>query len=274
MHTIETYGRRFLSAARTFRRRLYTMKIEKFRDQHASRPAPLETCIKLQEDARRVFNDPDCLVRPEQQCPRTGENIRDAQIAEMYRNTEPNPWRLADETMNWLVDFLYCKRPRVVLEFGSGLSTACLCVTLAKIHGPDGFRLLSVEQDMEELGRTLGRLDQYVGSHSCRVMHAPLMRAVVAERPTFFYDFIESSDDFSWMGKAEFVLIDGPFAPGPCREGTLSQVRPHLQSGADFMMDDALREKELFAGALWARSGIAVEGVLTIGEGIMIGHIP
>jgi hypothetical protein len=39
-------------------------------------------------------------------------------------------------------------------------------------------------------------------------------------------------------------------------------------------MDDALREKELVAGAEWARDGIRVEGVVTVGWGVMVGTVP
>jgi len=129
-------------------------------------------------------------------------------------------------------------------------------------------------QDPREAERTrdgLRRLD--ATSFSCRVVCAPLIPAVVDGRATFFYDVRLCREHFAWLGKAEFVFIDGPFSEGPCRYGTLSRVREHLVPGARFVMDDALREKELAAGALWAREGIVVDGVLTLGEGIMVGSV-
>jgi hypothetical protein len=266
--------RSLLSRIRRIRRRWYISKIEKFRSRHTSHPASLKACMRLQKYAANVLKNPNCLTRPESSYFRTGETIHDSQVAEVLRREEATPWRLADDTINWLIDFLRHKQPRVVLEFGSGLSTACLCIALTRIHGSNGFRLLSVEQDTGELERTMGRMRELDGFYSCRVIHAPLVRTQVAERPTFIYDLEKSRDDLAWLGKAEFILIDGPYAPGPCREGTLSQVRPHVQPGASFMMDDALREKELLTGALWAQSGISVEGILTLGEGVMIGTVP
>jgi hypothetical protein len=228
----------------------------------------------LQKNASRILKNPNCLVPSEVQCLRTGKTINDSQVAKIVSGVESTPWRLADDTINWLVNYLYHERPAVVLEFGSGLSTVWLCEVLGRIHGPNGFRMLSVEQDTEELERTTRRLNGLGEFHACRVIHAPLMEARIADRPTFFYDLGGSSSDFAWLGKAEFVLVDGPFAPGPCREGTLSQACTYLRPGARFMMDDALREKELFTGVMWVKKGISVEGVLTLGEGIMIGSVP
>jgi hypothetical protein len=268
------YKRRLLSRVRKLQRRRYISKIEKFRARHISQPASLKACLQLQKHAAKILKNPNCLLRPDSPCFRTGKTINDSQVAEVLRSEESTPWRLTDDTINWLIDFLNWKRPQVVLEFGSGISTACLCLVLTRIHGSDGFRLLSVEQDAGELERTLGRMSKLEGFHSCRVIHAPLVQTLVAERYTFTYDLGMKSDDWAWLGKAEFILIDGPFAPGPCREGTLSQVRSHVKPGARFMMDDALRGKELLTGALWAQSGISVEGILTLGEGIMIGSVP
>jgi hypothetical protein len=81
-------------------------------------------------------------------------------------------------------------------------------------------------------------------------------------------------EHFTWLGKAEFVLIDGPFSEGPCRYGTLPQMRAQLVSGVRFAMDDAFREKELLVGHLWAQEGIVINGVLTLGQGVMVGVVP
>jgi hypothetical protein len=192
----------------------------------------------------------------------------------MLRGVELGEWSLTVSTIDWLVDFLYRQRPRVVLEFGSGVSTACLCVILHRLHGPDGFRILSLDQDPRFVGLTLERLRGLDGYPCCRVVHVPLTPAVVDGRATVFYDLDHlDRGHFNWLGKAQFVLIDGPFADGPCRYGTLPKVRAQLAPAARFVMDDALREKELAAGALWAREGIVVEGVLTLGPGLMVGRV-
>jgi hypothetical protein len=193
----------------------------------------------------------------------------------MFRGGELPICALPVETIDWLVDVLDQKRPRVVLEFGSGVSTAVLCVILQRLHGVDGFKVLSVEQDANEVRRTQDRLKGLQGRSSCRIVHVPLIPAVVANQPTLVYDIDKMSHEhFAWLGKAEFVLIDGPFSEGPCRYATISKVHAYLAPGAYFVLDDALREKELIAGALWAQEGIVIEGVFTVGEGVMSGIVP
>jgi hypothetical protein len=76
------------------------------------------------------------------------------------------------------------------------------------------------------------------------------------------------------LGAADLIFVDGPFADGPCRYGTLAQVRSYLAPGARLVLDDALRDKELLTAKLWAQDGVVVEGLITRGQGLMIGRIP
>jgi predicted O-methyltransferase YrrM len=255
------------------KRRIWTRKIESFHTQYLHRPAPLSECIQLQQQAARVLRNADPLMPPS--VIRKGQCLRDSELADRLSGEDFGGWSPQIEQIDWLVDFLYAERPRTVLEFGSGRSTVCLCVMLNRIHGADGFRLLSLDQDPENVARATNRIDGLDGRSSCRVVHVPLTPAIVNDRSTFFYD-IEKMDSghFRWLGKADFVFIDAPYADGPCRYGTLPKVRSYLAPGARFVLDDALREKELTAGALWAQEGIVVEGVHTIGQGMMVGIVP
>jgi hypothetical protein len=264
---------RLLSLPQGIRRRLWTRKIEKFRAQYSRQPALLTQCIQLQRRATQVLGNANPLLPPESI--RTGQCLRDSELATRLGGEGFGGWSPPVEEIDWLVDLLYQERPRVVLEFGSGRSTVCLCVILHRLHGADGFRLLSLDQDLENVARAANRLRGLDGRSSCRIVHVPLTPAVIDGKSTFFYDLDKlDSEHFAWLGKAEFVFVDGPFADGPCRYGTLPKVRAQLAPGARFAMDDALREKELVAGALWAQAGIAVEGVLTLGQGLLVGTVP
>jgi len=266
--------RRLSSLPRTIRRRWWALRIERFRARYLRQAAPLEVCVQFRRQAADIFGNEDALTPRPEKLIRKGGCLRDRELAEIFSGIEFSVWSPPVDTIDWIADFIYRERPRIVLEFGSGVTTVCLWVLLKQIHGADGFRLLSLDQDPREAERTrdgLRRLD--ATSFSCRVVCAPLIPAVVDGRATFFYDVRLCREHFAWLGKAEFVFIDGPFSEGPCRYGTLSRVREHLVPGARFVMDDALREKELAAGALWAREGIVVDGVLTLGEGIMVGSV-
>jgi len=145
---------------------------------------------------------------------------------------------------------------------------------LFRIHN-NAFRLLSIEQQPGEITKYSNIINQLDCSSCCRIVYAPLIATNVGGRTTKTYDLASvSSEHFRWLGKSDFVLIDGPYAEGPCRYGTLAQCRSFLQSGAVFVLDDALREKELFAALNWVKEGIFVEGIYTLGAGIMIGHVP
>jgi hypothetical protein len=265
--------RRLLSLPQGIRRRWWTHKIEKFHALYCRQPALLTQCIQLQRQAARVLGNADPLMLPS--LIRKGQCLRDSELAARLSGEDFGGWSPPVEEIDWLVDVLYQERPRLVLEFGGGRSTVCLCVILHRIHGTNGFRLLSLDQDPENVERATNRLHGLDGRSSCRIVHVPLTPTVVDGRSTFFYDLDKlDSEHFAWLGKAEFVFIDGPFANGPCRYGTLPKVRAQLTLGARFVMDDALREKELVAGALWAQEGIVVEGVLTLGQGLMVGTVP
>jgi len=263
-----------LKVQRRIQRRLWTSKLERFHLDHRETFADLDECVSLQQRVVKVFGDGDPFLPAWSKVIRKGEALRDGELAKLMREEDFGGWSPPVDVMDWYVDFLLTERPRTVLEFGGGRSTACLCTILTRIHGPNGFRVLTLDQEQENVDRTLGRLSGLEGRESCRIVHVPLVPAKVGSRQTSAYD-VASVDPrhFEWLGEADFVFVDGPYAEGPCRYGTLPAVRGRLAPGARFVMDDALREKEMFAGRLWAREGIQIDGILTLGQGVMRGSI-
>jgi len=267
--------RLFLTPVSKLRKQLFAFKIERFRRKYLRQPAPLELCIQLRNRASVILRKAEPLMPVASQLVSTGACLHDSELAEILREVELGSWSIASDTIEWLVDFLRRERPRIVLEFGSGSSTVCLCVLLQRIHGANGFRLLSLEQDSAEAERTRNCLSTLNGAISCRIVQVPLVPFAVTGRATSSYDIDSiSGQHFAWLGKAEFVFIDGPSAEGPSRYEILTRVRPHLVSNAKFAMDDAFREEELLAGSLWELEGIVVEGILTHGKGLMVGKVP
>jgi hypothetical protein len=230
--------------------------------------------MKLESYAERRLGDP--LAVAHMYGSRKGFPLfgADPELVNLFQGFKGDGFSLRPESLEWLARFLKERKPRAVLEFGSGSSTLVQCAVLQQLHGPRGFRLLSFEQDGAYLRETEKRLQALPGSVSCRVIHVPLVPATVEGMATFFYDFSAGVNEYlEWLGKADFVFIDGPFADGPCRYGTLPAVRDHLAPSADFALDDGLRHKELAVGSLWERDGIRIYGVLTIGRGIMVGRV-
>jgi len=247
------------------------MQIAPFHARYRDRPCPLDKGLDLQRKARNALHIANPL-RPASEI-RKGRDLHDSELADRLRDEDFGGWSPRIEAVDWLVERLADERPRRVLEFGSGRTTVCLCVILTRLHGPDGFRLLSLDQDLDNVERARSRLVGLPGLASCRIVHVPIIPAVVDGQRTSAYD-LETIDaqHLDWLGQAEFVFIDGPYAEGPCRYGTLPKMRPHVKPGARFVLDDALRDKELLTGALWAQEGVRVEGILTLGNGLMVGR--
>jgi predicted O-methyltransferase YrrM len=254
------------------RRRWWTYaRIAPFHARHREQPCPLNKCLRLLERARLALSHADPL-KPKSVI-RKGRHLQDPELAIRLQDEDFGGWSPQIEAVDWLIRLLVKDKPRRVLEFGSGRTTVCLSVILTRLHGPDGFRLLSLDQDTENVERASKRLAGLPGLPSCRIVHVPLIPAAIDEQQTSVYDLNDvDPQHFAWLGQADFVFVDGPYAKGPCRYGTLPKVISHVRVGARFVLDDALRDKELLTGALWARDGLKVEGIVTIGQGFMIGR--
>lgn len=249
-------------------------RIRLLRFLHSSRPASLRATEELVSGAGRALGDPLAVAHFISGGSTTAPFGQDRELSRLSSDVKFDGFALRPESLGWLVHFLEMCKPRAVLEFGSGFSTLAQCVVLSRLHGPDAFRLLSFDQDAGHVQQTRERIRPLPGSACCRVVHVPLIRGTVAGHETQFYDLSKALDEhWRWLGSAEFVFVDGPFAEGPCRYATVPAVREHLESNATFAMDDGLREKELIVGHLWERERINVRGVLAIGNGIMVGSV-
>ena len=249
-------------------------RIRIFRAVHARRPASLRAAQRVVSGAGRALGDPLAVAHFTSRENSTPPFGWDCALSGLFSDAKFDGFALQPETLTWLVRFLETRKPRVVLEFGSGLSTLAQCAALSRVHGPVGFRLLSFDQDAGYVQRTRESIQALPASACCRVVHVPLIPGTVAQHETQFYDLSKDLDNhWSWLGSAEFVFIDGPFADGPCRYATLPAVRSFLATGASFAMDDGLRSKELLVASLWEEEGVHVEGVLAVGRGILVGHV-
>jgi predicted O-methyltransferase YrrM len=144
-----------------------------------------------------------------------------------------------------LVDEVEALRPRLVVEFGSGLSTLVLARALA-LHAP-GARLLSFDHDAGFAQITRRRLAAL--GLSADVRHAPLASAA-----RFGVDG-EWYDHGPLPAGVELLLIDGP--PAWAKEGARAAAGPaalpSLAPGGVALLDDADRPGERANAARWTR---------------------
>jgi hypothetical protein len=249
-------------------------RVRLFRALHATRPASLRAAQGVVSGAGRALGNPLAVAHSASRESSAAPFGQDGELSRLFRNVKFDDFALRPDSLAWLVRYLEMRKPRSVLEFGSGLSTLAQCAVLSQLHGPGGFRFLSFDQDATYARQTRERIQALPGSACCRVVHVPLIPVTVAGYETESYDLSRGLDEhWRWLGSAEFVFIDGPFAEGPCRYGTVPAVREHLAHSATLAMDDGLREKELIVGHLWQKQRINIRGVLAIGNGIMIGSV-
>lgn len=147
-----------------------------------------------------------------------------------------------------LLHLIRTRRPRLVLELGSGTSTVWIAYALEKTGG----RLVSLDHDPDYTARTRALLAAHALSGVADVRHAPLSALSVEDRSVQWYD-VEALADLRGI---DLLLIDGPpEATGPdARYPALQVVEPKLAAVATVVCDDANRRDEQAALRRWTET--------------------
>ncbi|MFO0775923.1 MAG: glycosyltransferase [Nitrospiraceae bacterium] len=242
-----------------------------------STPMPLQSCLELRRRvaARLRIDDPLSTIqqRLAQQQPKA---LRHPGLAAILPERELGEWALSVEAVNVLLDEVQRHRPEQILEFGCGSSTVALTWAMQQRAGASRRALVaSVDQSEVFRAKTVSRLEALGLATSVNILHAPLREHELDGLSCVGYG-IEPSCVGEWLGggKPDFVLIDGPAADHGGRFATVPSVMTYLQPGARIYLDDALRDSELAIADWWSRLGyVAVEGILWVGKGLLVGRI-
>jgi predicted O-methyltransferase YrrM len=137
------------------------------------------------------------------------------------------------------------RRPRLVLELGSGTSTIWLAYVLEQTGG----RLVSLDHDPEYANRTRDALRAHGLTAVAEVRDAPLAPVELGDRTYSWYDPAVLED----LDGIDFLLVDGPpAAVGPdSRYPALPVAGPRLADRATIVFDDANRKDEQAAIDSW-----------------------
>lgn len=226
---------------------------------------------------RAFAGAPDALVPRFDAVTSSGAALANPFLSEVLRESELGDASLPASALNFLERRIGELRPRAVLEFGSGLSTACIARFLHELHGPGKAPyVFALEEDARYADETASLLSALRLAAAARVVHVPVRPLRIEGRETRCYGLTDDLLEELLAGTSpDLVLVDGPAVPaGGSRWATLALARSFLQPGARFFLDDALRDDELEVAALWRRSpGIAVEGIHLIGKGILTGRV-
>ena len=196
-------------------------------------------------------------------------------LASHLADRELGTWALGPGSLACLRELVSRDRPKVVLEFGSGISTAVLALAMRDAATtPEGQLLVSIEQDATEAKRTRQLLDAAGLSSSAVVVVAPIGQLRIEGSLTTCYVLPEDLDRVFGGRTVDLVVVDGPAAEAGARFGTLPLARPFLGAQARFVLDDALRDSELRIAQRWrSLPYVTLRGIMIVEHGLLHGEV-
>jgi len=159
-------------------------------------------------------------------------------------------WSIDGAMARELVDSISRHRPRVIVELGSGSSTALIAVTLERL-GLRDTRHIAVDHLAEFLEATKAQVALQVDTPRTEFWLCPLTPKTPATPPWY-------SDLVTRLAGTEIdlLLVDGPPAAlhPKARRPALDQLRPFLSSRAIVLLDDANRPREKKTVEAWQKA--------------------
>jgi predicted O-methyltransferase YrrM len=147
-----------------------------------------------------------------------------------------------------LLHLIRTRRPRLVLELGSGTSSVWIAYALESTGG----RLVSLDHDPEYAGRTRALLAAHGLTATAEVREAPLTALSIDDKSFQWYDVAAVAD----LDGIDLLLVDGPPAATgrDARYPALRVIEPKLAATATVVCDDANRRDEQAAVLRWTQS--------------------
>jgi len=252
-------------------------KLMKTRMRQGLTPMSRRKLAAIREEVGDLFaiEDPLIWLQPgrEKDC----SQLRNERLKGMLKGVRLGLWALCANSLNHLEREIIERRPSCILEMGSGVSTLALQAFCAPLReaGHD-VRIISVEQEERFAIETRDRLKKHGLAHGVDVVVCPHHdRLGVFGRDIVGYDFAMLPDRLAG-DMADFVVIDGPFGPPGSRVAVLPDLLGFglLAPNAYFLMDDALRDGELWVYDIWTDyEGIRPDGVVWVGKGFLVGSV-
>lgn len=204
---------------------------------------------------RRLLPGDDALTTPASHT--SSAAIDDDFLRRALVDRELGTWTLSPRAINYIDAHLAISRPRLAIEFGSGVSTLCLAHLMAKARDDLSKPwVISIEQDPDHIAGTSELLERQGLAGAAVVLHAPLRPRHSFGANRSAYDLPHDAVVDALAGRdIEFLLVDGPAAEEGARVTSLDVVRPYLSRPVPVVLDDALRDGELDAVRHWTEAG-------------------
>ncbi len=241
------------------------------RKWHRDALVPCDQVLRL----RRLLPFKDALLPDNRSLAAAGSALTNSFLRQHLSTVDLGTWSLSVSALDFLERQIQLFHPASILEFGSGVSTACLARYMQELHGEgEHVYVYSIDQAPEYAQRTIDLLASLGLQRYARVVAVPLLPQTIAGLPTVCYSLPEPFlGEFLEDARPDMVLVDGP-ATNEGRFGTLPLVHGSLARDARFYLDDALRDDELRDAAVWAGlSYVCIMGYWLQDKGLLVGQV-
>ena len=158
-------------------------------------------------------------------------------------------WSAAPDFMGLIVEHALAKKPKIILECSSGLTTLMLA-RCCQMNGQGD--VYSLENGPEYAAKTRSYFERYGLEDHTMVIDAPLEKMTLNEAEYLWY----RTDDLPaeiMPQSIDMVVIDGPpgFIQKNSRYPALPLLYERLADGCVIFLDDAAREDEKNIVELW-----------------------
>jgi predicted O-methyltransferase YrrM len=160
----------------------------------------------------------------------------------------PGGWAASSDLLGELLRAVAHRRPRRVVELGSGLSTLIIA---AALRSNGAGRLISIDADRNYAAITRTELERQGLADWAEVRIAPLTESLFEGEVRPWYDTTVLAD----LSDIDLLLIDGPptLLRADIRYPALPFFWPRLTAGAIALLDDAARSAERAIAQRWQR---------------------
>jgi len=253
---------------------LNAIRLSGMRKKYSLTPAPLDFVRRLQNKCFYITDFQSSLFPPRSILFQSEYFIQDKEISQLLRGQRLGLWAMSAESLNYIINWLLSHAPDRVIECGSGVSTLCIAAILRRMttshYAP---HLISFEQSVEQVGITEALLESQSLSDYVTVAHAPLTATCSTYGSAVYSELKATALELLNGEKCDLLVVDGPYGESACRYHVVPELLPSIKPGGTIFMDDALRDGELLVAKKWEKiSGIAVEGVVFAGKGLLVAN--
>ncbi|MFC2085573.1 class I SAM-dependent methyltransferase [Bacteroidota bacterium] len=148
-------------------------------------------------------------------------------------------WAVSPDFANLICYMIYERKPEVVVELGSGVSSLIIALCLKKIGKG---KLVTVEQSKEYFSITGKYFKLYDLESNAKIIHAPVQKIDINNDSWSWYSITKNM----FPGKIDFLIVDGPSGDlqKMARYPALPFLKDRLSDDPIVILDDGSREDE------------------------------